>query len=383
MTNFLSAAALVAAILLPSAAAAQVTPPALAAKSWLLLDVNSAQVLVEQEADARVEPASLTKLMTAYLAFAALRDKVLTLEQRPPISMAAYKAIGSRMFLDPATPASVDELLHGMIIQSGNDASIVLAEAIAGSEEVFAQRMNREAQRMGLKNTQFRNATGLPHPEHFSTARDLGLLATRLIADFPENYRLYSQKEYTYNKIRQPNRNRLLFVDPSVDGVKTGFTDAAGYCLIASARREQPGGGFERRLLSVILGTASDAARAMESQKLLNFGFQNYDAVRVHARAQPTGAYRVWKGKDAEVQGGFDQDVIVTVPRGQAARIRGEIERLEPLVAPIARGQRIGKLRVLLDDRLLIERPLLALKDVDEAGWFGRLWDGLRLMISR
>ncbi len=382
MTRLFSTLAFLAALLLPGAAAAQVAPPTLAAKSWLLIDVSSGQVLAEHEADTRVEPASLTKLMTAYLAFSALRDKRLAPDQRPPVSMAAYKAIGSRMFIDPASPATVDELLHGMIIQSGNDASIALAEAISGSEEAFAQLMNREAQRMGLRGTQFRNATGLPHPEHYSNARDLAALATRVIEDFPDNYRLYSQKEYTYNKIRQPNRNRLLFIDPSVDGVKTGFTDAAGYCLISSARRQQPG-GIERRLLSVLLGASSDASRAIESQKLLNFGFQNFDAVRVQARDQAAGTYRVWKGKEAEVQGGFSRDVMVSVPQGQASRIRGEIVRTEPLVAPIARGQRIGTLRVMLDDRLLTERPLLALKDVDEGGWFGRLWDGMRLMISR
>ncbi len=383
MTRLLSTVALLAALSLPGVAASQPTSPALAAKAWLLIETDNGQVLAEREADARVEPASLTKLMTAYLVFEALRDKRITLEQRPPVSMTAYKAVGSRMFVDPTKPATVDELLHGMIIQSGNDASIILAEAVAGSEAAFAEMMNREAKRMGLKSTQFRNATGLPDPEHYSSARDLAVIATRVIQDFPDNYRLYSQKEYTYNQIRQPNRNRLLTIDPSVDGMKTGFTDAAGYCLISSARREQPGGGFERRLLSVVLGTSSDAARAMESQKLLNFGFQNFDAVRVHAHDQSVGTYRVWKGKEAEVEGGFTRDVVVTVPRGQAQRIRGEIERIEPLVAPITKGQRIGILRVRLDDQVIAERPLIALKDVDEGGWFGRLWDSLRLMISR
>ncbi len=383
MTRLLSTLALLAALALPGVTSAQPSSPVLAAKSWLLIETDSGQVLAEHDADARVEPASLTKLMTAYLAFEALRDKRITLDQRPPVSMSAYKAVGSRMFVDPTKPATVDELLRGMIIQSGNDASIILAEAIAGTEPAFAEMMNREAQRMGLKSTRFRNATGLPDPEHYSSARDLAVIATRVIQDFPDHYRLYSQKEYTFNNIRQPNRNRLLSIDPSVDGMKTGFTDAAGYCLISSARRQQPGGGFERRLLSVVLGTSSDAARAMESQKLLNFGFQNFDAVRVHAHDQSVGTYRVWKGKEAEVQGGFAKDVVVSVPRGQAQRISGEIERIEPLVAPITKGQRIGILRVRLDDQVIAERPLIALKDIDEGGWFGRLWDGLRLMISR
>lgn len=383
MTKLLSTVALLAALALPGVTAAQPASPALAAKAWLLIETDSGQVLAERDADARVEPASLTKLMTAYLAFEALRDKRITLEQRPAVSTAAYKAVGSRMFVDPAKPATVEELLRGMIIQSGNDASIILAEAIAGTEPAFAEMMNREAKRMGLGSTQFRNATGLPDPEHYSSARDLAVIATHVIQDFPDHYRLYSQKEYTYNNIRQPNRNRLLSIDPSVDGMKTGFTDAAGYCLISSARRAQVGGGFERRLLSVVLGASSDAARAMESQKLLNFGFQNFDAVRVHAHDQSIGTYRVWKGKENEVAGGFTKDVVVTVPRGQAQRISGEVERIEPLVAPITKGQRIGILRVRLDDKVIAERPLIALTDIDEGGWFGRLWDGLRLMISR
>ena len=366
-----------------SIVAAQVAPPALAARSWLLVDVTTGQTLASNEPDVKVEPASLTKLMTAYLAFAALRDKRLTPDQRPPVSQAAWKAIGSRMFVDPAKPATVDELLRGMIVQSGNDASIILAEAIGGSEEAFAQLMNREAQRMGLKNTQFRNATGLPDPQHYSSARDLATLSARLIVDFPQQYALYSLKEYTYNGIRQPNRNRLLFIDPSVDGVKTGHTEAAGYCLIASSRREQPGGGFQRRVLSVVLGTASEAARAIESQKLLNFAFQNYDAVKVFGKDQAAGTYQVWKGAAGEVKAGFDADVMVSVPRGQSGAVKAEIERVQPLVAPIAKGQRIGTLRVKLGDQVLAERPLQALDAVEQAGVFGRAWDTIRLWMAR
>jgi D-alanyl-D-alanine carboxypeptidase (penicillin-binding protein 5/6) len=375
--------AALAVSLFASIAAAQVPAPTLAARSWLLMDVTTNQVLAAVEPDVKVEPASLTKLMTAYLAFKALKEGRLKPDQRPPVSPAAYKAIGSRMFVDPAKPATVDELLHGMIIQSGNDASIILAEAIAGSEAGFAELMNREAQRMGMRNTSFRNATGLPDPQHYTTARDLAILATRLIQDFPQNYSLYSQKEYTYNNIRQPNRNRLLFIDPSVDGVKTGHTEAAGYCLIASSRREQPGGGLQRRLLSVMLGTASEAARAIESQKLLNYGFQGFDAVKLFDAGKPAGSYTVWKGAKREVAAGFTEDVAIAVPRGQAGAVKAEIERTEPLVAPIAQGQRIGTLRVKLADKVLAERPLLALAPVEEAGFIGRTWDSIRLWIGK
>ncbi len=367
----------------PQEALSQVAPPTIAARSWLLLDASSGQVLAAHEPDTKIEPASLTKVMTAYLAFAALKEKRLAADQRPAVSQAAYKAGGSRMFVDPREPATVEQLLNGMIVQSGNDASIVLAEALAGTEETFAQQMNREAQRLGMRSTQFRNATGLPDPEHYSTARDMAALAARLIADFPEYYPLYSKREYTYNNIRQPNRNRLLAVDPSVDGMKTGHTEAAGYCLIASAHRKQPGLDGDRRLVSVVIGANSEASRAIESQKLLNYGFQNFDAVRVYAKGQPAGNYQVWKGTVDAVAGGFDTDLVVTVPRGQADKVKAEIERVQPLVAPIAQGQRIGTLRVKIDDKVLVERPLLALAAIEPAGWFGRTWDGLRMMLSK
>ncbi len=365
------------------AALAQVPAPSIAARAWVLLDVTSGQTLAASEPDRRVEPASLTKLMTAYVVFNAVREGRLALDQRPPVSQAAWKAIGSRMFVDPEKPARVDELLRGMIVQSGNDASIILAEAIAGSEEAFAQLMNREAQRMGLANTQFRNATGLPDPQHYSSARDLATLANRLITDFPQNYALYAEREYTHNNIRQPNRNRLLFIDPSVDGMKTGHTEAAGFCLIASSRREQPGTGLQRRLLSVVLGAGSEAARVTETQKLLNYGFQGFDAVRIFARDQAAGSYPVWKGSASQVKAGFDTEVVVSVPRGQAGAVRAEIERIEPLVAPLARGQRIGTLRVRLGDQPIAERPLLATAAVGPAGMLGRAWDSMRLWLGR
>jgi D-alanyl-D-alanine carboxypeptidase (penicillin-binding protein 5/6) len=357
--------------------------PTLAARAWLLVDVTTGQILAGSEPDLKVEPASLTKLMTARLVFNALAERKLTGDQRPPVSEAAWRAIGSRMFVDRAKPATVDELLRGLIIQSGNDAAIILAEAVAGTEAAFAEQMNREAQRLGLSNTRFTNATGLPSPGHVATARDLALLASRLITEHPAHYALYAEKEYTYNGIRQPNRNRLLFIDPTVDGVKTGHTEAAGYCLIASARREQAGSGVPRRLLSVVLVAASDSARAMESQKLLNWGFQNTEAARVFSAGQVAGSYRVWKGTAPEVKAGFESDVLVSVPRGQAGAVRAEIERQQPLTAPIERGQRIGTLRVRQGEQVLAERPLVALESIGQAGLLGRAWDTIRLWMER
>lgn len=362
-----------------SAQAQQVPPPQIAAKSWLLLDMASGQVLTSAEMDAKVEPASLTKLMTAYLTFAALRDKKIELATRPQVSKAAYEAIGSRMFVDPKAPATVDELLNGMIVQSGNDASIILAEAIAGTEQAFSQVMNREAQRLGMNNSRFLNATGLPDPSHYSTAADLSILATRLILDFPTEYaRYYSKRSYTYNKISQENRNRLLFIDPTVDGVKTGFTEAAGYCLIASAKREQEGIG-SRRLLSVVLGASSMAARATESQKLLAWGFQNFDLVRFYGDGKAVGTYEVWKGANPTVAGVIEGGMTITVGRGQAANLKAEVERAQPLIAPIAKGQKIGTVRIRLGETVIAERPLVAAQAVEQAGFFGRMVDTVKL----
>ncbi len=363
-------------------AAAQSPAPEIAARAWLLVDVTTHTVLYSQLPDERVEPASLTKLMTAYLVFNALKEKRLSLDARPPVSQAAYKAIGSRMFIDPRMPATVDELLHGLIIQSGNDAAIVLAETIGGSEAQFAEIMNAEGKRIGMTNSRFTNASGLPDPNHYSTAKDLATLAVRLIEDHPDYYRLYSQKEYTYNKIRQPNRNRLLFTDPTVDGVKTGHTDAAGYCLISSARREQPGSGVSRRVLSVLLGASSESSRAIESQKLLNYGFQNFEAVQLYKKGAAVGTYQVWKGRTPEIRAGFADDVTVTVPKSQVAAVKGEFERMEPLVAPIAVGQKLGTLRVRLANSVIAERPVVALEGIEPAGWFGRAWDTIRLWIK-
>ncbi|MGH8799579.1 MAG: D-alanyl-D-alanine carboxypeptidase family protein [Casimicrobiaceae bacterium] len=352
---------------------AAVPPPSIAAKAWLLVDVVSGQALAAENADAPREPASLTKLMTAYVAFRALKDNAVMPSQMVAVSEKAWRAEGSRMFIEPKKAVTVDELLHGVIVQSGNDASIALAEAIAGSEDAFVARMNAEAARLGMKNTHFVNATGLPASQEASTANDLALLAAALIRDFPEYYPLYSIKEYRYNNITQPNRNRLLWTDPYVDGMKTGNTDAAGFCLIASAKRGQ------RRLLSVVLGAASEAGRAIEAQKLLNYGFQFYDSVQLYQSGQPVSSLRVWKGADKSVPAGFVVDRYVTLPKGQAQNLKLALEAVEPLLAPVVKGQNVGTVKVTLDGNPVASFPLVALADVAPASLFGRAWDTVRL----
>ena len=370
--------ALLFLVLLPALAqAAAPQPPAIIGRSWVVGDLSSGQILMAEKPDERVEPASLTKLMTAYVVFQALRDKKLALDQQVNVSERAWRAPGSRMFIQPRRPVNVDELIRGMVVQSGNDACIALAEAVAGVEEVFVQVMNREAARMGLKNTKFMNVTGLPNAQHYSTAQDLYLLASALIRDFPKEYaQYYSQREFRYNNIAQPNRNRLLWLDPSVDGVKTGHTDSAGYCLIASSNR----GG--RRLLSVLLGSTSESTRAQESQKLLNWGFQFFDSVKLHPAKQSVKAIEVWKGSGGEVKAGFTNDVVVTVPKGEADKLKAELLTQQPLLAPVSQGQRVGTLRVTHDGKPLGEYPLVALEAVAVAGMFGRAWDTLRLWLK-
>jgi len=361
-------------ILVPVLAFAEVPPPpAIAAKAWLLYDFTSAQAITGEKQDERFEPASLTKLMTAYLAFSALKQKTLAPAQAVPVSERAWKAAGSRMFIEPNKPVSVDELLRGMIVQSGNDACIALAEAIAGSEEVFAQMMNREAQRLGMKNTSFANASGLSDSKHYSTARDLSLLAAALIRDFPEYYPLYALREYRYNNITQPNRNRLLWLDPNADGMKTGYTENAGFCLIGSSRRGA------RRLLSVVLGASSDSARVQESQKLLNYGFQFYDSVKLYDKDQGVSTLEVLKGSENRVKAGFQSDFYVSVPRGLADQLKADLVSMQPLVAPIGVGQKVGTVKVTLQGKPLGDYPVVALQNVAMAGFFGRTWDGLRL----
>ena len=363
--------------ILPALALAQTPqPPQVTGRAWMVVDVSSGQILAAEKPDERFEPASLTKLMTAYLVFAALKEKKLALEQQVNVSERAWRAPGSRMFIEPKTPVSVDELIRGMIVQSGNDACIALAEQLAGSEEAFAAMMNREAERLGMKNTKYMNASGLPDPQHFSTARDLHLLASALIRDFPAQYaQYYSMREYRYNGITQVNRNRLLWLDNTVDGMKTGFTEAAGYCLVASSKRGT------RRMLSVLLGTTSESMRAQESQKLLNWGFQFFDAARLYAGNAPVKEIEVWKGARASLKAGFRDDLVVTVPKGQGEKLKAELLSQSPLVAPVAAGTRVGNLRVTLDGKPLGEYPVVAREEVPAAGIFVRAWDTLRLWL--
>ncbi|MBM3352792.1 MAG: D-alanyl-D-alanine carboxypeptidase [Betaproteobacteria bacterium] len=352
-------------------------PPAVVGRAWIVADLTSGQLLAAERPDERVEPASLSKLMTAYLVFGALRDKKIALEQQVAVSESARRAPGSRMFIEPRRPVSVDQLIRGMVVQSGNDACIALAELVSGSEEAFVQRMNKEAERLGLKGTRFMNASGLPELQHYSTARDLYLLAAALIRDFPAEYATYySQREFRYNNITQPNRNRLLWLDPTVDGVKTGYTEAAGYCLISSSRRGP------RRVLAVLLGSTSESSRAQESQKLLNWGFQAFDAVRLYGASQVVKEIEVWKGVADRLQAGLRTDLVVTVPKGQAEKLKAELLAQSPLLAPVAEGQQVGVVRVTVEGRVIGEYPVLALQAVPAAGLLGRAWDTLRLWVK-
>ncbi len=381
----LAPAAAALALLVGAPAAAQMPqPPELAARQYILVDLSSDQVLAERDADAQADPASLTKIMTAYLVFQAIKDGKLTLEQTLPVSERAWnerKAGGSLMFIDTRMTPKVDELLRGMIVQSGNDASVALAEGVAGSVESFVELMNRQAQAWGLKNTQFRNVTGLTEPGHHGSARDVATIAGRLIRDFPDGYRYYALREYTFNNIRQDNRNMLLGRDPSVDGMKTGYTAAAGYCLVASAKRSQPGG--ERRLLSVVLGTDSRTARASESEKLLNWGWQAWDMVRLFEPGKAVATVPVWKGSLEEVGLGVRGGLAITVPRGEGAGLKSTIERTDPLVAPLEAGQPVGVVRIRTAGGTEIRSlPLEVLEPVPLAGVVGRAWDALRLWIK-
>ena len=372
-----AAAAVEAAPAAPSALPAAPAAPAVAAAAWLLTDVTSGQTLDAGNADARRDPASLTKLMTAYLVFGALRTKTIVPSQMVNVSERAWRAEGSRMFIEPRRAVSVDELLRGMIVQSGNDASIALAELVGGTEDEFVARMNKEAARLGMANTRFANVTGLSAPQHYSTAADLARLAAAVIRDYPEYYPLYAQKEFRYNNITQPNRNRLLWTDPNVDGVKTGHTEAAGWCLIASAQRG------DRRVLAVVLGAASDAARAAEAQKLMNWGFQAFDTVQLYQSGKQVTALRVWKGASPEVPAGFLADRHLTIPKGRSDRLSLTMQADEPLVAPVARAQRVGTVKVALDGKPVADFPLIALEDVPLASLFGRAWDTVRLWFRK
>lgn len=377
-----------AATLVSAPATAQTPqPPEIAARSYLLLDVTSGQVLAAKDADTPTEPASLTKLMTAYLVFSALRDKKLDINQELTVRERAWRTGmtgASRMYIDLNAKVKVEDLIKGMIIQSGNDATVALAEGVAGSVERFVELMNQQAAAFGLKNTAFKNPEGLTATGHLSTARELSVIAQRLISDFPQFLPYYSTREFTWNKIRQGNRNLLLYRDPTVDGLKTGYTDAAGYCLIATARREFANVG-QRRLLTVVLGAASMDARAVESQRLLNWGYTAWDAVKLFDANQAVTTPEVWKGTLNQVKLGRTTPLIVSVPAGQAANVRTAVQRAQPLVAPITKGDRVGVLQVRIGDdpktTPVAEVPLNALDGVPTAGVLGRAWDSLRLLL--
>ena len=361
--------------------ASDVPPPPIAARAFVLYDATSSQVLASQAMSDRFEPASLTKLMTAYLVFDAIKTKKLTLAQTVTVTERAWKAEGSRMFIDPKQTPTVEQLIRGMIVQSGNDASIALAEAVAGSEEAFAQMMNKRALALGMKGTSFMNATGLPHAQHYSTAEDLLKLAEAIIREFPTEFAYYKEREFTHNKITQPNRNRLLFADPTVDGLKTGHTEAAGYCLIATAKRSANGG--ERRLITVVLGTNSDAARAQESQKLLNYGYQMFDAQRLYKKGEAIATPAIYKGTQNTVKLGFDRDIWVTLPKDKFAGLKATLTTTQPLLAPLQVGQKAGIMKLTRDDKVVGDIPVVALEEVKVAGFLGRGWDAIRLLIGK
>jgi serine-type D-Ala-D-Ala carboxypeptidase (penicillin-binding protein 5/6) len=381
---------------IPAAAQVMPQPPEIAARSYLLLDITANQILAAKDIDMPVEPASLTKLMTAYLVFDALRLKKIDLRQTLPVSERAWRQPGSRMFIDPKMKVPVEDLIKGMIVQSGNDAAMALAEAVGGTAGRFVQLMNEQARALGMKSTAYKNPTGLTEAGHTSTARDLSILATRLMTDFPDDLRYYAIKKYRFEGTpiaNDGNRNLLLFRDPSVDGLKTGHTEAAGYCMIATAKRDFPNLGAPgaapgtpeaagpRRLLSIVLGAASENARANESQKLLNWGYTAFEAVKLFDANQAVVSPGIWKGQSSQALLGRPQAIVVAVPAGSAAKIVTHVVRPEPLVAPLIKGQQVGQLKIAIGERSLIDMPLLVLKTVEEAGLLGRAWDALRLWI--
>jgi D-alanyl-D-alanine carboxypeptidase (penicillin-binding protein 5/6) len=379
-----------------SVAAQTPQAPEVAARAYLLMDVSANQILASKDLDMPVEPASLTKLMSAYLVFDALRTKKLDLKQTLPVSDRAWKMPGSRMFIDPKMQVPVEDLIKGMIVQSGNDATMALAEGVGGTAERFVQMMNDQAKVLGMKSTGYKNPEGLTEAGHTTTARDLSILAMRLMADFPDFVGFYAIKKYRYPgtpAANDSNRNLLLFRDPTVDGLKTGYTEAAGYCMVATARRDftnlanpsapvgSTAGTGSRRLLSIVLGTANENARANESQKLLNWGFTAFEAVKLFDAEQTVVSSSVWKGAQNSVKLGRPQAIVVSVPSGTAAKLKTQVVRTEPLVAPITKGQQLGILKIMAGEQPVGEMPLLALEAVEQAGVLGRAWDSIRLWI--
>jgi D-alanyl-D-alanine carboxypeptidase (penicillin-binding protein 5/6) len=364
---------------------AQVAPPAgmptpaapqLSASSYILMDFDSGEVLVEHDADAQVEIASITKLMTSYVVFQELASGNVALDDVVTISENAWRTGGSRMFLEPRMEVTVEQLIMGLVVQSGNDASVALAEFLAGTEESFAGVMNYYAAQLGMADTNFVNATGLPDPQHYSTARDVALLSGAIIRDFPDYYGWYSEKEYTFNSIRQHNRNNLLWRDPAVDGLKTGHTEAAGYCLAASAKRDG------MRLISVVMGSASEQSRASESQSLLNYGFRFFETVQIYKAGQVLAEGRVWKGLLEQVPLGLAEDMFITIPRGRYDDLKTRAEMQPELMAPLDKGADVGRIHIQLDDERVASGVLVTLESVDPAGFFGRAWDGMRLWMN-
>jgi len=337
------------------------------------MDAASGEVLVEHNGDERLPPASLTKLMTAYIATLEIQKGQISDNDMVTVSEKAWRTGGSRMFIQVNTQVSVDDLLHGIIIQSGNDASVAMAEHIAGSEEAFADMMNSTAQRLGMSNTHFVNATGLPHPEHYSSANDMAKLARAIIYEDPAHYAIYAQKEFFWNNIKQPNRNLLLWRDKTVDGLKTGHTEEAGYCLVASAVRDN------MRLISVVFGTDSEQARAAETQKLLTYGFRFFETQTFYQKGTELTKAPVWKGATSEVKAGLAEDLTMTMPKGQLKRLQASMTMNPQLTAPIAKGDVIGKVEVKLDDKVVHSADLIALDGVEEGGFFRRMWDSIRL----
>lgn len=350
-------------------------PPRLPVRGYLLADHYSGAILAADNAEERMEPASITKLMTAYVVYSHLRDGLVALDQLVSVSEKAWRTGGSRMFIEVNTQVSVEDLLRGMVIQSGNDATVALAEFIAGSEEAFVTLMNRESARLGMTQSSWRNTTGLPDPEHYTTARDIATLTRALIRDFPEPYRLYSEREFTYNDITQSNRNRLLWQDASVDGVKTGHTSTAGYCLVSSARRDGT------RLIAVVLGADREADRFSASLSLLNYGFRFFETHRLFGAGESLTRTRVWKGRQNEVSLGLAQDLWVTVPRGRYSELTPTVEIADRIQAPLLPGSAVGEVVVSLGGQPVARSPLVALEDIPEAGLAGRLWDGLLMTV--